>query len=287
MCIRIASSFFLTCLLFQSLLFAQAMEIPRASPKALISQTIGVCTVTLNYSRPSTRGREIMGKVVPFQQVWRAGANEATILSFDYPLTIGEAEVPPGKYGLFMIPDAGIWTVILNREWNQWGAYNYDPEKDVLRIEIAPQKIDHTEMCTFTFTEVNKSSGLLNLEWEQARISIPLKTQTHIQTLQEINQAVAVTTQNWYVYSAAAQYHFYERKEAEQALAYINVAIALNAPNPAPWMLKSQILASQAKYHEAIQAAEAAIEVSKQHNFLFELEENEENIHKWKGLEKE
>ncbi len=287
MCIRKVSSFFLISLLSHTLLFAQPMEIPRASPKAMISQTIGVCTVTINYSRPSTRGREIMGKKVPFQKVWRAGANEATILSFDYPLSFGGTEVPPGKYGLFMIPDADTWTVILNREWNQWGAYTYEPEKDVLRIEIAPQEVEHTEMCTFTFTEVNKSSGLLNLEWEQTRISIPLKTQTHQQTLQEIDQAVAATTQNWYVYSAAAQYHFYERKEEAKALAYINVAIALNAPNPAPWMLKSQILASQAQYSEAIQVAEAAIEVSKQHNFIFELEENEENIHKWKGLEKE
>ena len=120
------------------------------------------------------------------------------------------------------------------------------------------------------------------MSWEHTRIDIPLKTNTHQNTLADIEKAFSSATAFWYSYSAAAQYHFYEHNDAEKALKCINVAISLDAPNPAPWMLKSQILASQKKYDEAIHMAEKAIEVSKEHGFWFEVEENEEKIEIWK-----
>ncbi len=262
--------------------FGQGAQIPRASPKASVSQTIGVTEISVNYCRPSVRDREIMGSLVPYDKVWRAGANEATTISFNYPVKFGKIEVNAGKYALFMIPHSNKWTIILNKEWNQWGAYNYDPKLDVLRVEVLHQKTDHTELCTYSFIGVNKVEGVLRMTWENTQIDIPLKTNTHENTLSEIDRAVSASREYWYSYSAAAQYHFYEQKNAEKALEYINVAIALNAPNPAPWMLKSQILASQGKYKAAIQMAEEAIEVSKKHGFWFEVEENEEKIKIWK-----
>lgn len=265
-------------------LTAQELEIPRSSPMASVSQVIGVCRVMVNYGRPSVRERQVFGGLVKYNKVWRAGADEATTLSFNYEIKLGEKNVPAGKYGLFMIPQEDSWTVILNSDWNQWGAYNYDSKNDVVRIKVTPQAIDHTEMCTYSFTEVTKTTAVLNMQWENTQISIPIETNTHEQTLREIEKAVNASIQNWYLYSAAAQYHFYERKESEKALDYINIAIALNAPNPAPWMLKSQILASQGKYQEAITEAESAIVVSKKHQFWYEVEENEESIKKWETL---
>ena len=265
----------------------QELYIPRASPRASISQYIGVCHVAVDYSRPSTRGRKIFGGLLPYGKVWRAGANEATSISFSHPVMFGDAEVPAGKYGLFMIPQKDRWTVILNKTWDQWGAYHYNPNDDVLSIELLAQSIEHVEMCTYTFTEVTKSKGILNLEWETTNIAIPIETKSHIQTLGEIEKAINNSQEYWYTYSAAAQYHFYEYGEAEIALKYIDVAIALEAPNPAPWMLKSQILASLEQYKEAIVVAEDAIEVCKKQNFAFEIHENEENITKWKGMMKD
>ena len=273
---------FLILFLSSGILFSQTIEIPRASPKASIGQTIGVCKVTLDYGRPSARNRKIFGELVPYNKVWRAGANEATVISFNYTVNMGGKDVPPGKYGLFAIPNKDSWTVILNSDWGQWGAYNYDKKEDVLRFEVLPQKVNHTEICTYTFTDVTKSSALLKLAWEDQSISIPIQTATHSQTVKEIEKVVAASVKNWYNFSAAAQYYFYERKEAEKALNLIDTAIELHAPNPAPWMLKSQILASQSKYKEAITYAEEAIEVSRNHNFLFEIEENEVHITKWK-----
>lgn len=274
---------FFVIILSNALLIGQEIEIPRASPKASISQTIGVCKVTVDYGRPSAHGRSIIGGLVPYNVVWRAGANEATTIAFNYEVSVGGKAVLPGKYGLFMIPKKDKWLVILNKDWEQWGAYNYSKNDDVLRIEVIPQEGNYTELCTYTFTDLNKSKGVLNMQWENTIISVAIEADVDKQTLAAIEKGVSASRENWYTFSAAAQYHFYERKEPNKALEYINTAIALKAPNPAPWMLKSQILASQGKYKEAIKFAEEAIEVSKRHNFLFELEENEENIHKWKN----
>lgn len=120
------------------------------------------------------------------------------------------------------------------------------------------------------------------MDWETTRISVPIETASHEHTLAEIKKATEASRDYWYTYSAAAQYHFYQRKDAEKAVEYIDIAIALNAPNPAPWMLKSQILEFQEKYKEAIEQAEKALEVSRKLNFWFEIEENEEKIKEWK-----
>ena len=220
--------------------------------------------------------------MIPFGKVWRAGANEATTISFNYDVKFDDKVVPAGKYGLLMIPGKDKWVVILNSEWNQWGAYHYDQQKDVARVEIKPMSIPLTELCSYHFTGVTKNKGNLNMDWETTRISVPIETATYEHTLSEIKKATDASRDYWYTYSVAAQYHFYERKDAEKAIEYIDIAIALKAPNPAPWMLKSQILESLEKYEEAIEQAEKALQVSKKLNFWFEIEENEEKIKEWK-----
>ena len=265
-------------------IFAQGLVIPRGSPKASISQFIGVCNVLVEYGRPSVRGRKILGDLIPYDTVWRVGANEATTISFNHSITIQGNEIPPGEYGLFMIPRKNKWVVILNNDAQQWGAYNYNKEDDIIRVELTQEKSDFTEMCTFSFVDVNKTSGILRLQWDNFKIDITITTETHNQTLREIELITNTVKENWYNYSAAAQFHFYELKEVEKALKLIDVAIVLEAPNPSPWMLKSQILAYQKKYKEAIKYAQEAIIVSKKYNLLHEVEENEEKIKTWRKL---
>lgn len=265
-------------------LHAQDFDIPRSSPKASVSQHIGVTPVVIQYGRPGVKDRKIFGDVIPFGKVWRTGANEATTISFPHNIHIEGQEIAAGKYGLFTIPNKDSWTVILNKEWNQWGAYHYNKEQDVLRLEIAPENHDFIELFTISFSDVNKNKGLLTLQWETTKINLEIETDTNTNTLAEINNVTKDLSANWYVYSAAAQYHFYELKNTAEAIKLINVAIALEAPNPAPWMLKSQILAYEKKYDEAITEAEMALEVCKIHNFPYEIHENEDQIKKWKGL---
>jgi len=264
------------------LMYSQQLMIPRASSKALISQTVGVCSISVEYGRPSVRNRAIFSKLVPYEKVWRAGANEATTITFDHPINFEGKSVAAGKYGLFMIPRKDSWTIILNKDWSQWGAYNYDSTDDVLRVNVKPTSNELTELCTYSFVGVTKIEGILRLEWETSKVDIKISTATNKHTLQDIDLVLNRAKENWYSFSAAAQYHFYELKETEKALEYIDVAIALAAPNPSPWMLKSQILASQGQYTEAIHFAEMAIDVCKEHDFSYEVHENEENILKWK-----
>jgi len=108
--------------------------VPRVSPNALVGQTIGVTEVRIAYGRPSVRGRKIFGGLVPFDEVWRTGANEATTISFSTPVRIEGTSLDAGTYSLFTIPGPETWTLIFNSEPEQWGAYNYDSSKDILRV---------------------------------------------------------------------------------------------------------------------------------------------------------
>ena len=111
----------------------------RVSPACTLSQEVGISRIELTFARPAVKGRKIWGELVPFGQVWRAGANSATTFTFSHPAKVAGRELPAGTYGFFVIPDEKRWTLILNRKAKQWGAYEYKPEEDVLRWEVVPQ----------------------------------------------------------------------------------------------------------------------------------------------------
>jgi len=151
-------------------LFAGAQE-KKASPAATAKGNINGSEITINYSSPSVKGREIWGKLVPFGQVWRAGADEATTFETSKELTVGGQKLPAGKYSFFVVPEKDNATIIFNTEAKQWGAYDYNVKKDQLRINVKPQaKSDSTEKLTYT---VNKSD--VTLRWEKWNIVIPVK----------------------------------------------------------------------------------------------------------------
>ncbi len=115
---------------------AQGDKTLRPSPPAEVTAMIDSAKVNINYSSPSVKGREIWGGLVPYNQVWRTGANEATVFETNKDLTINKQKLPAGKYGLFTIPGEKEWTFIFNSVWDQWGAFKYDSSKDVLRITV-------------------------------------------------------------------------------------------------------------------------------------------------------
>lgn len=135
----------------------------RPSPPAVASATIGSSAVSINYSMPSVKDRTIWGELVPYGSVWRTGANEATVFEADKAVTINGQTLPAGKYGLFSIPaEGGKWTIIFNSIWDQWGAYNYDDSKDVLRVEATTADLDEVvEKLTFAIAE----EGQVTLSW--------------------------------------------------------------------------------------------------------------------------
>lgn len=151
---------------------------PRESPSASVSQTIGMSTVSVSYARPAAKGRKIWGGLVPFDTVWRAGANENTVLTVSSPFSIGGTRLAAGHYGLHMIPTASAWTVILSRQANAWGSFSYDPKEDVARVSVTPRTEGQTERLVYTLDEPTDSTLSVTLHWEKLAVSVPLTVPT-------------------------------------------------------------------------------------------------------------
>ena len=151
-------------------------EPPRLSPKASVSQVVGYTEVSVVYSRPGVKDRKIWGGLVPYDEVWRTGANEATTIEFANDVTVNGNKVPKGKYGLFTIPGEKEWTIILNKTWDQWGAFNYDDTKDFLRFKVKPQESDYTARLLFTFEYVSPYSANILIAWDQLEVSFLVET---------------------------------------------------------------------------------------------------------------
>jgi len=150
--------------------FVQAQDKP-ASPKAEAEGVAGSAKVKIVYCQPSARGRKIMGGLVPFGEVWRTGANEATTIEFDKPVKLEGKEVAAGKYALFTIPGESEWTIILNKDAKQWGAYKYNVKDDVLRVTVKPGKAD-AFVETFSIGVVKDE---VQLKWENTAVAFKIK----------------------------------------------------------------------------------------------------------------
>ena len=156
---------------------AQDQKAPLSPPGTATFTFADGKTVTINYSRPSMRGRKIFGSLVPYGQVWRTGANAATSLKTDVNLTIGGASVPAGSYTLYTIPDEKKWTLIINKETGQWGT-EYDEKQDLARVEMKLSKnASPTEQFTISFDQTNANAAVLKLDWADttAKVDVSVK----------------------------------------------------------------------------------------------------------------
>lgn len=142
----------------------------RVSPKAAVIQTVGFTDVRIDYSRPGVKGREIWGGLVPHDKVWRAGANEATTISFSTDVKVNGKTLKAGKYGFFTIPTKDKWTIIFNKIADQWGAFEYNEAEDVLRIDVTPEKGNMQEWLAYTVTKTSDHTAVVRLEWEKLKI---------------------------------------------------------------------------------------------------------------------
>lgn len=161
---------FLT-LAFATMITAVFAQDKPASPKAEAAGKVGAANVKVTYCQPSARGRKIMGGLVPYGEVWRTGANEATVIEFDKPVKIEGKDLAAGKYALFTIPGENEWTVIFNSDTKQWGAYNYKDKDDVLRVKVKPSKTP-SPVETFNISVVKDE---IVLKWENTAVAVKAK----------------------------------------------------------------------------------------------------------------
>ena len=153
------------------LMAQRADDVDRASKNGKTVVAIGNTHVTVDYGRPRTRGREVFGKLVPYGEVWAAGANEATEVTFSTAVVIEEHVVPAGTYTLWASPGAEEWTLLLNSETGIWHTA-HDPDHDLFRFTVQPRPADHFEALTYLFTDVTQGSAVLVLRWDS--LAVPL-----------------------------------------------------------------------------------------------------------------
>ena len=154
----------------------------RVSPKAGVFQTLGITDVDVSYSRPGVKNRKIWGELVPYNKVWRAGADEATKITFSTDVTIEGKKLPAGAYGFFAIPGENEWTLIFNKIADQWGAFTYNESEDALRIKVKPVSNSNQEWLLYSFTDMTSTSAQLNLIWEKLKVSFKIEGKGDVAT---------------------------------------------------------------------------------------------------------
>ncbi len=234
---------------------SNAPAVPQASPPASLQQQIGLTDFTVAYASPGVKGRKIFGDLVPFDQVWRTGANGVTTLEASRDFKLGGKNVPAGKYALHTIPGKSSWTVILNSEVNAWGSYSYDQKKDVVRIQVKPETMAASrERMTFLFSDTTDDGAKLDLEWEKVRVRIPIEVDTKGHVLAGIESAV---NDAWRPHFTSARYLLESDGDMKKALEYANASISIK---PTWWnhWIKAQILGKSGQKAEAVKVAEQA-----------------------------
>jgi len=195
------------------------LNLPRASQHALVSQRIGITDITINYHRPLANGRQIWGKVVPYGQVWRAGANENTTITFTDPVTIEGQALDKGTYGLHMIPGENQWTVIFSKDSTAWGSFSYKQEEDALRVTVKPQATDAHDALAYDFNDVKADSTIVTMSWD--KVAVPFKVQVNVNDIvtASIHQQIHGLNQYyWEGWDDAAAYFLANKINLEEAL---------------------------------------------------------------------
>ena len=167
---------FIVCLLCGLWSFGQNFSYPMASPRQVITQQLSVSQITVDYGRPSVRGRKIFGELVPYGKIWRLGANQATSITFYQPVKFGGLPVKKGDYAIFVTPEAHQWTVVLNYDSNAWGAYSYDPNENAIEFTVpVTQTKELQESLEFSFEAISNDKVNLVIRWEYLKVEIPIE----------------------------------------------------------------------------------------------------------------
>ena len=258
---------------------AQDFRTPRPSPDATVSQVVGITKITIDYSSPGVKGRTIWGKLVPYGEVWRVGANEVTSITFSTPVKVNGNELPAGTYGIHTIPGESEWEIIFSKDTKVDDPMNYDMNKDVLRLKVKPESNPFTERMAFTITDMTNNSANVNLIWEKLKISFPVEVNT-----QELVLQSARNSTGWGTLMNAANYCLQQNVNLEEGFKWIKASTTIEENY---WNLRvlAQYLAKMDKKEDAIATMEKAIDLgSKMENAPFDFDSMKKMLADWKGM---
>lgn len=238
------------------------VKMPAPSPTQTLKQDFGLSSIELTYSRPSLKGRKILGQQDPWGKVWRTGANAATRIRFNDPVTIGGKLVDSGTYVLYTVPrEKEAWDVIINKGLNNWGTDGYKESEDVHRFTVSPTKIKKMKVETFTmqFENIKPESCDLNIMWDNWSLSFPITVNIKDKIRSQIETALATDKKPYW---QAANFYYDWDKDYTKALDNVNKAIEGNAQGFWMYLLKGKILQSMGRTDEAKTAAQKTVELA-------------------------
>jgi Protein of unknown function (DUF2911) len=236
------------------------LNLPRASQHAVITQRIGITDITINYHRPLANGRQIWGKVVPYGQVWRAGANENTTITFTDPVTIEGQALDKGTYGLHMIPGENEWTVIFSKTSTAWGSFSYKQDEDALRVTVKPQTAELHNALTYDFDDVKPDSTVVTLSWD--KVAVPFKVAVNVNdivTASVRRQIRGLNQYYWEGWDDVAGYFLANKIDLDEALKDEDLSIQAEERYD-NLLQKSKILDAMGRREEADAARKQALD---------------------------
>ena len=257
-------------------------EVPQPSPKATLTQRVGLTDVTISYSRPSVKGRAIWGALVPLDKPWRTGANAATTITFSDAVTVEGQKLAAGTYSIVTIPGKDEWTVIFNNDTKLWWETEYDAAKDALRVKAKPQAVGMVETFQIGFPSVGATKAVMAIEWE--KVSVPVTIGVDVDA--KLNKALgAVEASAWQSPLATARYYFEQAGNRPEGWKYLDKSIAANR-NWANVSRKARFYAEEGKVAEAVKFGDEALALAKADPAKPNVTAFEKTVGEWKAKAK-
>ncbi len=261
---------------------------PQPSPLSTVEQVVGLTNISVTYSRPSMKGRAIFGDLVPFDKMWRTGANASTKIKFDKPISIEKTNLEAGEYALYMIPSKDEWTVIFHKNTSYWGTggADYKEAEDALRFKVKPTKLTNKiETLFIGFENLTRTSAEFSLKWENTAIYFKIDTDTDAEIEKQIerfSQNPEASLANSYYQSAS--YYLEKGKNLDKALEWAKKATQIRPD--AYWMLRTQALiqAAQKDYKGAIMTLKKSSEKAQEGGNEGYVEMNKKSLAAWMKL---
>jgi hypothetical protein len=239
-------------------LAAAQIKTPAPSPGAKITQTVGLTDITIEYSRPSVKGRTIFGGLVPFGETWRTGANKNTTVSFSAPVKIGGKDLKAGTYALYTVPGKSEWDIIFYTDAENWGnPEKWDPSKEAVRFKAKAEQTGFPiESFMIDLGDLTNDGCTMGIGWEKTWVSFPIKLTTDDVVTAAINKTMAGPSSDDYY--NAGRYYFESGKDLKQAYEWIHKSNDMDGTDQKFWKLRQEslVLAGQGKYKDAIAVAE-------------------------------
>ena len=229
-----------------------AQDLPRPSPAATVEQVVGLTTITLEYSRPSVKGRTVWGDLVPYDKVWRFGANEATKIRTSDDITIGGEKLAARYYAILATPsEKGEWMIHINSDTTLRGSGNYDSKKDVAVLKVKPSESAHTESLSITVEDLTANTATVLFQWEKIQIAIPVSVPTDEVAEKNIQAAIEKGEKLDQVYYSAASYYFNSKQNEAKANEYLEESLKVKE-NHRVYYLKGRMAESKGNMTEAV-----------------------------------